>query len=120
MPRSVSETISLIHRHEERLTARLVAGLSAIDGVTVYTAPRPESRIGVVSFTIDGVHPQEAAQMLDEDADIMVRSGHHCCQPLMEHLNLPEGTVRASMAAFTTEHEVDLLIAAVDEISRGR
>jgi len=109
-----------IHRHEERLTARLIAGLSGIDGVTVYAAPRPGARIGVVSFTIDGVHPQEAAQMLDEDADILVRSGHHCCQPLMEHLNLPEGTVRASMAAFTTEHEIDLLIAAVGEISRGR
>jgi len=109
-----------IHQHEERLTARLIAGLSGIDGVTVYAAPRPGARIGVVSFTIDGVHPQEAAQMLDEDADILVRSGHHCCQPLMEHLNLPEGTVRASMAAFTTEQEIDLLVAAVDEISRGR
>jgi cysteine desulfurase/selenocysteine lyase len=109
-----------IHRHEERLTARLIAGLSGIEGVTVYAGKDPGSRIGVVSFTIDGVHPQEAAQMLDEDADIMVRSGHHCCQPLMEHLGLPEGTVRASMAAFTTEQEIDLLIAAVDEISRGR
>ncbi|MDD4253453.1 MAG: aminotransferase class V-fold PLP-dependent enzyme, partial [Methanoculleus horonobensis] len=89
-------------------------------GVTVYAGRKPGARIGVVSFTIDGVHPQEAAQMLDEDADILVRSGHHCCQPLMEHLNLPEGTVRASMAAFTTEQEIDLLIAAVDEISRGR
>jgi cysteine desulfurase/selenocysteine lyase len=74
----------------------------------------------VVSFIIDGVHPQEAAQMLDEEADIMVRSGHHCCQPLMDYLGLPEGTVRASLAAFTTEQEIDLLIAAVDEISRGR
>ncbi|BBL67985.1 aminotransferase class V-fold PLP-dependent enzyme [Methanoculleus chikugoensis] len=109
-----------IHRHEERLTARLIAGLSGIDGVTVYAGRKPGARIGVVSFTIDGVHPQEAAQMLDEDADILVRSGHHCCQPLMEHLNLPEGTVRASLAAFTTEQEIDLLVAAVDEISRGR
>ncbi|KLK87619.1 phosphoadenosine phosphosulfate reductase [Methanoculleus sediminis] len=109
-----------IHRHEERLTARLIEGLSAIEGVAVYAGRKPGSRIGVVSFTIDGVHPQEAAQMLDEDADILVRSGHHCCQPLMEHLNLPEGTVRASMAAFTTEQEIDLLIAAVDEIGRGR
>jgi cysteine desulfurase/selenocysteine lyase len=58
--------------------------------------------------------------MLDEEADIMVRSGHHCCQPLMDYLGLPEGTVRASLAAFTTEQEIDLLIAAVDEISRGR
>ncbi|MDV2482233.1 aminotransferase class V-fold PLP-dependent enzyme [Methanoculleus sp. Wushi-C6] len=109
-----------IRRHEERLTARLIAGLSALDGVTVYAGRKPGSRIGVVSFTIDGVHPQEAAQLLDEEADILVRSGHHCCQPLMEHLNLPNGTVRASMAAFTTEQEIDLLVAAVDEISRGR
>ena len=109
-----------IHRHEERLTARLIEGLSAIEGVTVYAGRQPGARIGVVSFTLDGVHPQEAAQMLDEDADILVRSGHHCCQPLMEHLNLPDGTVRASMAAFTTEQEIDLLIAAVDEIGRGR
>ena len=109
-----------IHRHEERLTARLIEGLSAIEGVRVYAGKRPDARIGVVSFIIDGVHPQEAAQMLDEEADIMVRSGHHCCQPLMDYLGLPEGTVRASLAAFTTEQEIDLLIAAVDEISRGR
>ncbi|MDI6866218.1 aminotransferase class V-fold PLP-dependent enzyme [Methanoculleus sp.] len=109
-----------IHRHEERLTARLIEGLSAIDGVRVYAGKRPDARIGVVSFTIDEVHPQEAAQMLDEEADIMVRSGHHCCQPLMDYLGLPEGTVRASMAAFTTEQEIELLIATVAEISRGR
>ncbi|HPZ33214.1 MAG TPA: aminotransferase class V-fold PLP-dependent enzyme [Methanoculleus sp.] len=109
-----------IHRHEERLTARLIEGLSATEGVRVYAGKRPDARIGVVSFIIDDVHPQEAAQMLDEEADIMVRSGHHCCQPLMDYLGLPEGTVRASLAAFTTEQEIDLLIAAVDEISRGR
>ena len=109
-----------IQRHEERLCARLIGGLSALDGVRVYAGRRPESRIGVVSFTIDGVHPQEVAHLLDEEADILVRSGHHCCQPLMEHLGLPEGTVRASVAAYTTEQEIDLLIAAVDEISRGR
>jgi cysteine desulfurase/selenocysteine lyase len=109
-----------VRRHEERLTARLIAGLSGIDGVTVYAARTPGARIGVVSFTIDGVHPQEAAQMLDEEADILVRSGHHCCQPLMDHLDLQNGTVRASLAAYTTEQEIDLLVAAVGEISRGR
>ena len=109
-----------IQRHEERLCARLIDGLSSLDGVRVYAGRRPESRIGIVSFTIDGIHPQEAAHILDEEADILVRSGQHCCQPLMEHLGLLEGTVRASVAAFTTEQEIDLLIAAVDEISRGR
>jgi cysteine desulfurase/selenocysteine lyase len=109
-----------IHRYEERLTARLIAGLSGIDGVRVYAPQNPESRIGVVSFTVDGLHPQEVAHLLDEEADIFVRSGYHCCQPLMEYLGLPGGTVRASIAAYTTEQEIDLLIAAVTEISRGR
>jgi len=109
-----------IHQYEERLTARLIDGLSRIDGVRVYTSRKPGSRIGVVSFTIDGIHPQEAAHLLDEEADILVRSGYHCCQPLMEHLGLPNGTVRASLAAYTTEQEIDLLLAAVSEICRGR
>ncbi|NLE27496.1 MAG: aminotransferase class V-fold PLP-dependent enzyme, partial [Clostridiaceae bacterium] len=52
---------------------------------------------------------------------IQVRSGLHCCRPLMEHLGLLEGgTVRASVAAYTTEEEIDLLVAAVDDIGRGR
>ena len=109
-----------IHQYEERLTARLIEGLSRIEGVRVYASRRAGSRIGVVSFTIDGLHPQEVAHLLDEEADILVRSGHHCCQPLMEHLGLPNGTVRASLAAYTTEQEIDLLLAAVGEISRGR
>jgi cysteine desulfurase/selenocysteine lyase len=97
----------------------MIDGLKNIDRVHVYAPSRRESRIGVVSFSIDGIHPHEVAQQLDENADIMVRSGHHCCQPLMEHLGLPEGTVRASLALYNIEQEVDLLIAAVDEIVRG-
>jgi cysteine desulfurase/selenocysteine lyase len=108
-----------IRRHEDLLTTRLIEGLKKIDRVRVYAPGRRESRIGVVSFTIDGIHPHEVAQQLDESADIMVRSGHHCCQPLMEHLGLPDGTVRASLALYNTGQEIDLLIAAVEEIVRG-
>jgi cysteine desulfurase/selenocysteine lyase len=108
-----------IRQHEEVLTARLTEGLKTIDRVQIYAPERRESRIGVVSFTIDGLHPHEIAQQLDESADIMVRSGHHCCQPLMEHLGLAEGTVRASLALYNIEQEIDLLLAAVDEIVRG-
>jgi cysteine desulfurase/selenocysteine lyase len=74
----------------------------------------------VVSFTIDGFHPHEVAQALDENADIMVRSGHHCCMPLMERLGLPEGTVRASLSVYSTRDEVDTLLAAVKEIAASR
>jgi cysteine desulfurase/selenocysteine lyase len=108
-----------IRQHEEVLTARLTEGLKTIDRVQIYAPERRESRIGVVSFTIDGLHPHEIAQQLDESADIMVRSGHHCCQPLMDHLGLAEGTVRASLALYNIEQEIDLFIAAVDEIVRG-
>jgi cysteine desulfurase/selenocysteine lyase len=107
-----------IHKHEAVLTNRLVEGLSAIDRVRVYVPERPESRIGVVSFTIDGLHPHQVAQALDEQSDVLVRSGHHCCQPLMERLSLPDGTVRASLALYTNEDEIDLLIASVEELVR--
>ncbi len=109
-----------IHAHEQRLATTLIDGLRSIDRVRVFAPERADERIGVVSFTIDGIHPHEVAQFLDENADIMVRSGHHCCQPLMDHLGLAEGTVRASLALYTTQDEVDLTIAAVEEIVRGR
>ncbi len=108
-----------VRQYEEELTSRLIDGLKGIEGVHVYAAEDPAARIGVVSFTIDGLHPHEVAQRLDEGAEIMVRSGHHCCMPLMEHLGLPEGTVRASLALYTTRQEVDLLVASVAEICRG-
>ncbi len=108
-----------VRAHDSALSGRLITGLSGIPGVTVYATPKPEDRIGVVSFTLAGMHPHEAAQHLDDEADILVRSGHHCCQPLMEYLGLHEGTIRASLAPYSTATEVDLLVAAVEEMSRA-
>jgi cysteine desulfurase/selenocysteine lyase len=108
-----------IHRYEGYLAGRLIEGLEGIEKVRVFAAKRPEARIGVVSFTIEGMHPHEVAQQLDDQADILVRSGYHCCQPLMEYLGLPNGTVRASSALYTTEQEIDLLIAGIQAICRG-
>ncbi len=105
-----------IQEYEETLTNRLIDGLKKIQGVSVYAPKSMENRIGVVSFNIEGFHPHEIAQELDENADIMVRSGNHCCQPLMEYLGLKEGTVRASIGMYNTMHEIDLLIASIEEI----
>ena len=80
-----------IQQYEEALTKRLISGLERIDSVHVFAPQPPVPRIGVVSFTVDGMHPHDVAQHLDETADIMVRSGHHCCQPFTDHLRLPEG-----------------------------
>lgn len=107
-----------IRAHEEALTRRLVDGLGTINKVHVYAPPPPVPRIGVISFTVEGFHPHEVALHLDETADIMVRSGFHCCQPLMEHLGLPDGTVRASLALYNTGHEIDMLIATLEELTR--
>jgi cysteine desulfurase/selenocysteine lyase len=74
--------------------------------------------MGVVSFTVDGFHPHEVAQNVDESADILLRSGHHCCQPLMTALGLPDGTVRASIGLYNTEEEIDMLVATIEEMSR--
>ena len=107
-----------VRRYEETLTKRLIDGLYKIPGVTVYANQNPESRIGVVSFTIEGMNPHEIAQVLDETSDIMLRSGKHCCHPLMDFLGLKDGTVRASIGLYNTVHEIDLLIASVKEILR--
>jgi len=107
-----------IQRHEEVFTSRLINGLTQNKKIHVFAPPRPENRIGVVSFTVDGFHPHEVAQQLDEVADILVRSGHHCCQPLMDALGLPDGTVRASIALYNTAEEIDLLLATLEELTR--
>jgi cysteine desulfurase/selenocysteine lyase len=107
-----------IHHYESDLTSRLIAGLTGTPKVHVYAPQKPANRIGVVSFTVDGFHPHEVAQQLDEMADIMVRSGHHCCQPLVESLGIPDGTVRASLALYNTNQECDMLVATLEELTR--
>jgi len=104
--------------HEERLTRRMLQGLRGIPGVTVYGPAAGPGRIGVVSFTVEGLHPHEVAHALSEQ-EIMVRSGHHCCMPLMDSLGLPEGTVRASLHVYSSGEDVDRLVGAVQGIAGG-
>jgi len=107
-----------IYAHETELTTRLIEGLQNIDRVRIYASGDSEKRIGVVSFTVEGMHPHEVAERLDEH-DILVRSGTHCCQPLMNELNLPDGTVRVSIAHYNTKTEIDLFLATLQEIISG-
>jgi len=107
-----------VRRHEQVLTTRVIDGLKKVPRVTVYAPDSSDNRVGVISFTVEGLHPHEVAQRLDETADIMVRSGHHCCMPLMERLGLPNGTVRASLGLYNTSEEADLFLATMEEITR--
>jgi len=107
-----------IHRHESKLTRRLLQGLQAIDGVDIIGPQDPIGRGAVVSFNVSSLMPQEVALMLDSASNISVRSGHHCCIPLMKYLGLKYGTVRASMYLYNTKEEIDKLLSTVDQISR--
>lgn len=107
-----------VRSHEQALTTRVIDGLKKMPRITVYAPESPDRRVGVISFTVEGLHPHEVAQRLDETADIMVRSGHHCCMPLMERLGLPNGTVRASLGLYNTTEEADLFLATMEEMTR--
>lgn len=98
-----------IDLHLCALRAHSVAGLSALDGVTVI-APHAEHS-AIVSFVADGAHPHDLGTLLDERG-IAVRTGHHCAQPLLDFLGLGP-TTRASFAIYNTHHDVERLVAGV-------
>jgi cysteine desulfurase/selenocysteine lyase len=99
-----------VRAHELRLTALASEKLSAIRDVKVY-GPPAEERSGVVSFTVGEIHPHDLATILDEGG-VCIRAGHHCAQPLMRRLHLP-ATARASFYVYSTEADVDALVAGV-------
>jgi len=107
-----------VEAHEGKLANRLLDGLCEIRGVDVYGSQNTRDRCGIVSFTVKGLAPHDVALMLDHASNIMVRSGHHCCIPLMKHLGLKEGTVRASLYLYNTKEEIDRLLGTVEEIAK--
>ncbi len=98
-----------IAAHEKRLQERATAALSQIENIEFYGTAA--NKAAVVSFLIKGIHHYDLGTLIDQ-MGIAVRTGHHCCQPLMARFGIT-GTVRASFAAYNTEEEVDLFIAAV-------
>jgi len=107
-----------IKDHEAKLTERLLEGLLEIRRVEIYGSLNLKERIGVVSFNIKDLNPHDVALMLDEASNIMVRSGHHCCIPLMKYFGLKEGAVRVSFYLYNTEEEVDTFLETVKEIAK--
>ncbi len=100
-----------IRKYEVALTKYAMNKLSQIEGVRLVGAAKHKT--SVVSFIVDGVHPQDMGILLD-NYGIAVRTGHHCCQPLMNRFEIP-GTVRASFAMYNTKEEVDELVKGVEK-----
>jgi cysteine desulfurase/selenocysteine lyase len=106
--------------HEQAVVGYALDRLSEIPGITLYGPEDPSRRSGVVSFTLEAIHPHDVASILDAE-NVAVRAGHHCAQPLMASLGVV-ATTRASFYVYNTEADVDRLVAALwvaDRTFRG-
>jgi cysteine desulfurase/selenocysteine lyase len=105
-----------IRQHEQELVAHALNRLAEESDVTVYGPSQASKRTGVVSFDLEGVHPHDVAQILDETG-IAVRAGHHCTQVLHERLGV-RATVRLSMALYNTLEEIDSAVSALANVRK--
>ncbi|MEI6648899.1 MAG: cysteine desulfurase [Actinomycetes bacterium] len=106
--------LSRIHDHEIFLTQLALERIADLSGVTVVGPTDLVDRGGVISFTVDGVHPHDVGQVLDQHG-IAVRTGHHCAWPLMRKLGVV-GTTRASFYLYNTEEDVATLINGIKSV----
>jgi cysteine desulfurase / selenocysteine lyase len=97
--------------HERELVGLALDRLAAVPHVAIYGPLNPELKGAVLAFNVEGLHPHDAAALLDQSG-IAVRAGHHCAQPLMRRLGVA-GTLRASFSVHSTPEDVDRLAAAV-------
>ena len=102
---------------EHKLVCRAMEGIAQIPHVHILGAADPANHKGIVNFIVDGVHPHDVAEILESDG-VNVRSGHHCAQPLLQHLGCRSST-RASFMFYNTEEEVDRLVESLKNV-RGR
>jgi cysteine desulfurase/selenocysteine lyase len=103
--------MSNVRAHEVALLELADSQLRAMPGVTVY-GPPPAQRSGVISFSVDGVHPHDLATIFDQHG-VCIRAGHHCAQPLMRRLGV-SSTARASFYVYSDASDVDALCHAVE------
>lgn len=98
-----------IAAHEKGLLAYALQELERIEGLTCYG--RAPEKAGIVSFVADWAHPSDIAMILDQ-CGVAIRTGHHCCMPLMKRLGV-EGTARASLGLYTNKNDIDALVAGL-------
>jgi cysteine desulfurase/selenocysteine lyase len=102
-----------IHAHEAALVKATRDALSSLNSVRLMG---PEESAGIVSFAIEGVHPHDVGTILDEE-QVAIRAGHHCAQPLMEHLGVP-ATARASFGVYNSEQDIAALVRGIERVAR--
>jgi cysteine desulfurase/selenocysteine lyase len=105
--------VEAIDASERRLVAQLREALRGMNDVTLFG---PDDAAGIVSFVIDGVHPHDLGTILDEE-NVAIRAGHHCAQPLMDHLDVP-ATARASFGLYSDEDDIAALLRGIERTKR--
>ena len=102
-----------LHAHEAALARTLREELRRLNSITLFG---PDDGVGVVSFALDGVHPHDLGTILDEE-NVAIRAGHHCAQPLMDHLGVP-ATARASFGLYNDENDIAALLRGIERTKR--
>lgn len=103
-----------MRRQEISLTRRALEGIRDIPCVHVLGSEDPEEHCGILTFTVDGVHPHDISEILASDG-VAIRAGHHCAQPLLAFLKHPS-TARASIAFYNTEDDIDRLLNSISTL----
>ena len=101
-----------INAYEQELLAYAMKAIGAVPGVRIFGTAREKA--GVISFSLEGVHPHDIATILDQEG-IAIRTGHHCAQPVMERFGVP-AMARASLAFYNTKAEIDALVAGIHKV----
>lgn len=100
-----------IEERERALTRYAMERMKAVPHVTILGSDDPDDHHGILTFKVDGVHPHDIAAIMDGDG-VCVRAGHHCAQPLLKYLGIPN-TTRCSLGFYNTEKEIDRFIASL-------
>jgi cysteine desulfurase/selenocysteine lyase len=103
--------LDAIAAHVDGLCAFAIEALAQVPGVERYGPGADGPRTGIISFNVDGLHPHDLGQLLGE-RQVAIRAGHHCCQPLVQHLGVP-ATARASLALYNRRQDIDALVAGI-------
>ncbi len=105
--------LGAIHAHEAALVREARAALQSLNSVRVLG---PEESAGILSFEVEGVHPHDVGTILDEEG-VAIRAGHHCAQPLMEHLGVP-ATARASFGLYSDGSDIEALVRGIERVRK--
>ncbi len=104
--------MDVLRKKEEALLDYAHSELQTVPGLTIVGTA--SQKVGSISFLLEGQHPYDVGHALDQ-AGVAVRTGHHCTMPLMKYFGIP-GTVRASLGAYNTHEDIDILVARLNEI----